>query len=300
MKTRFLNLTAAAVVLIIAATPLAAQEAATDKGLVPVTDPLELENMGFAWDTHDVYAMPSAFNGVEHGALPEDRRTDEKSFGTDGFGMTTVGGTAFQPIGSATSGYGTAGHADRYCTGGNPYFDAPVEALPHGARIHYLDQWWYDNSAENLETWLWATCTATNGADPSNSLLKNTESSGTPGSAFNVGVSVIGHDVNTERCHYWIRVRLNNDGASCSEALDLRMRKARVYWKRQVEPAPASATFSDVGTGHPFFQHVEALADSGITAGCGGGNYCPDAPLTRGQMAVFLSKALGLNWGSDL
>ena len=26
------------------------------------------------------------------------------------------------------------------------------------------------------------------------------------------------------------------------------------------------------------------------------GNYCPDAPLTRGQMAVFLSKALGLHW----
>ena len=47
---------------------------------------------------------------------------------------------------------------------------------------------------------------------------------------------------------------------------------------------------------HPFFQHVEALATSGITAGCGGGNFCPDHPLTRGQMAVFLAKALGLHW----
>jgi hypothetical protein len=35
---------------------------------------------------------------------------------------------------------------------------------------------------------------------------------------------------------------------------------------------------------------------SGITAGCGGGNYCPDAP-TRRQMAIFLAKALGLHWG---
>jgi hypothetical protein len=35
---------------------------------------------------------------------------------------------------------------------------------------------------------------------------------------------------------------------------------------------------------------------SGITAGCGGGNFCPDNPLTRRQMAVFLAKALGLNW----
>ena len=42
--------------------------------------------------------------------------------------------------------------------------------------------------------------------------------------------------------------------------------------------------------------HVEALAASGITAGCGGGDYCPGATLTRRQMAVFLAKALGLNW----
>ena len=70
----------------------------------------------------------------------------------------------------------------------------------------------------------------------------------------------------------------------------------RVYYHLQVSPPPATATFGDVPTNHPFFQFVEALAASGITAGCGGGNFCPDAPLTRGQMAVFLSKALGLNW----
>jgi hypothetical protein len=63
-----------------------------------------------------------------------------------------------------------------------------------------------------------------------------------------------------------------------------------------VSPAPGSATFGDVPTSHPFFQFIEALVASGITAGCGGGNYCPDAPLTRGQMAVFLSKALGLHF----
>jgi hypothetical protein len=46
----------------------------------------------------------------------------------------------------------------------------------------------------------------------------------------------------------------------------------------------------------PAFQYIEALFASGITAGCAGGNYCPDAPLTRRQMAVFLAKALGLQW----
>jgi hypothetical protein len=51
-----------------------------------------------------------------------------------------------------------------------------------------------------------------------------------------------------------------------------------------------------VPTSHPFFQYIEALAGSGITGGCGNGNYCPDNPVTRGQMAVFLAKALGLNF----
>ena len=64
----------------------------------------------------------------------------------------------------------------------------------------------------------------------------------------------------------------------------------------QVSPDPPYADFLDVPTSHVFHQYVEALYASRITAGCGGGNYCPDAPLTRGQMAVFLSKALGLQW----
>jgi hypothetical protein len=86
---------------------------------------------------------------------------------------------------------------------------------------------------------------------------------------------------------YWIFVR-TNAGASFNSV--------RVYYPLQVSPAPGAATFGDVPTSHPFFQYVEALAASGITAGCGSGNYCPDAPLSRGQMAVFLSKALGLHF----
>jgi hypothetical protein len=70
----------------------------------------------------------------------------------------------------------------------------------------------------------------------------------------------------------------------------------RVTWHRQVSPAPGTATFNDVPTSDPGFQYIEALVASGITAGCGNGNFCPDATLTRRQMAVFLSKALGLHW----
>ena len=71
---------------------------------------------------------------------------------------------------------------------------------------------------------------------------------------------------------------------------------ARVYYVLQVSPAPATARFTDVPTTHPFFQFIEALASSGITSGCGPTTFCPDAPVTRGQLAVFLSRALGLHW----
>lgn len=69
-----------------------------------------------------------------------------------------------------------------------------------------------------------------------------------------------------------------------------------VVYFLQISAAPVIATFADVPVGAFGFQHVEALAASGITSGCGGGNYCPNQPLTRVQMAVFLAKALGLHW----
>ena len=37
---------------------------------------------------------------------------------------------------------------------------------------------------------------------------------------------------------------------------------------------------------------IEELAARGITGGCGGSNYCPNNPVTRQQMAVFLLKTL--------
>ena len=70
----------------------------------------------------------------------------------------------------------------------------------------------------------------------------------------------------------------------------------KIIWRRQVSPPPATPTFGDVPASDSAFPFIEALAASGITAGCAGGNYCPDANLTRRQMAVFLAKALGLHW----
>ncbi len=66
-----------------------------------------------------------------------------------------------------------------------------------------------------------------------------------------------------------------------------------VWWKRSVNN-PGTVSFNDVPPTDPAYTFIGALGDSGITSGCGGGNYCPDATLTRRQMAVFLAKALGL------
>ena len=51
--------------------------------------------------------------------------------------------------------------------------------------------------------------------------------------------------------------------------------------------------FSDIA-GHPFEEHIEWMRQAGLTEGCGGGRYCPDDPVTRGQMASFLARALEL------
>ena len=53
-----------------------------------------------------------------------------------------------------------------------------------------------------------------------------------------------------------------------------------------------SSRFSDVPSG-PFCGFIERMADDGITSGCGGGRFCPNDPVTRGQMAVFIEGALG-------
>ncbi len=105
---------------------------------------------------------------------------------------------------------------------------------------------------------------------------------------------------------------INGDGSSNLSALALILRASptpatpsqmcffggAVMWRRTISPAPASATFTDVGPTDFGFKHVEALAASGITGGCSATEFCPNAPLTRVQMAVFLAKALGLHWSS--
>ncbi len=88
---------------------------------------------------------------------------------------------------------------------------------------------------------------------------------------------------------YFVRVTVGG-------ALGNAFRSVIINYQLQVSPAPSTATFSDVPTGYWAFPYIEALAASGITVGCAPGTFCPEDPVTRAQMAVFLAKALGLHW----
>ena len=65
---------------------------------------------------------------------------------------------------------------------------------------------------------------------------------------------------------------------------------------RALELDPADGDrFSDVSAGHRHRGAIHAIAELGLTRGCGDGTrFCPNDPVTRETMAVFLARALEL------
>ena len=84
-------------------------------------------------------------------------------------------------------------------------------------------------------------------------------------------------------------------GSYCPQGAVTRAQMAVFLLKSKHGPAfvpPACAgVFGDVPCPSMFADWIEHLSAEGVTAGCGGGNYCPDALVTRAQMSVFLLKA---------
>jgi hypothetical protein len=56
-------------------------------------------------------------------------------------------------------------------------------------------------------------------------------------------------------------------------------------------PSASGTVFDDVPPGAFLGSWIERLAAEGITGGCGGGNFCPGSPVTRGEMSAFLRRA---------
>jgi hypothetical protein len=59
-------------------------------------------------------------------------------------------------------------------------------------------------------------------------------------------------------------------------------------------PPTATGIFADVPVGSFGANFIEQLAADGVTAGCGGGNYCPGANITRAETAILFVKAFNL------
>jgi hypothetical protein len=64
----------------------------------------------------------------------------------------------------------------------------------------------------------------------------------------------------------------------------------KVYHGTTYAPPPAQGVFGDVPVSMPLAPWIEELARLSVTAGCGGTSYCPGNSVTRGQMAVFMTK----------
>jgi PKD repeat protein len=60
-------------------------------------------------------------------------------------------------------------------------------------------------------------------------------------------------------------------------------------------PPCTTAVFTDVPCSNPLAPWINELVRRGVTAGCGGGNYCPNNSVTRDQMAVFLLVTAGIS-----
>jgi hypothetical protein len=65
---------------------------------------------------------------------------------------------------------------------------------------------------------------------------------------------------------------------------------------KTASPGGSDTRFTDVSSRYVFYNDIEWLADKGITKGCNssGSRFCPDRAVTRGEMAAFLVRALGL------
>ena len=215
---------------------------------------------------------------------------DSPDYGTTNLSWVQVAGAAFIPVVSP-SGYGTTtGPVLRIAGGAGGtlvYFAAPIQ-IPSGALLKTLELDLCDITGTpgyvqgNLVE-----------SDRLGNILHSTpyilsDATGCQTKVQDLTSLNIVADNHTK--HLWLQAIVGSATTATGLA------GMAVGYQLQVSPAPAIATFLDVPTNHPFFQFVEALAASGITGGCGGGKYCPDSPVTRGQMAVFLAKALGLQF----
>jgi len=224
--------------------------------------------------------------GIAAGAPERD------AYGTTDVTMVQVAATQCAPINGTVAAAGVDGFVHPGAGAGN--FDCWLD-LPTGARLVKFAVISYDASDAAQLTATLIICDALQAPGFSCSGTTFAHSTGT---ASAPQVARIASDLSAQNLVvdktasiYFVRVLLP------STAGDIQFRVAEVYYRLQVStPAPGTQTFGDVPASHPYYKGIEALAAAGITGGCGNGNFCPNQNVTRGEMAAFFSRALGLHF----
>lgn len=171
-------------------------------------------------------------------------------------------------------------------------------SLPNGAIIDTVELEACDTSATGQIIFGMAAGDSPGGPSANVTSIGTTGLFETPGCAFFTVEPTAPPLVVDNRNHYYL-LFLNFVGDFTGAASG---HAVRVFYRLQVSPAPAVATFNDVPTSDFGFQFVEAFGAAGITVGCTDNPpfpppvYCPDRAVTRREIAIFFAKALGLHF----
>jgi hypothetical protein len=214
--------------------------------------------------------------------------SEELAWGTTATSVYTVAFSGFVPLnaftvnnmGVSSEGSGTVCND---FSGGTCYFSASV-SLPSGAKIVGLDLEACDATALGSVKMTLASC-------PVNTNSCSTVATVTSGGGCATRSSGALSTTVDNGGFYYVLISEITD-----TTVGVAGRAARLRYQLQVSPAPSTATFLDVPVTHTYFRAIEALAASGITQGCGSGNYCPNGTVTRAEMAAFFARALGLHF----
>ena len=219
------------------------------------------------------------------------------TFGTTSFSYQRVGFATFVPMDSSMT-YSDLNFSSqvfsRYPTNanGSGVFVATPQ-LPSGALVSGVEFDWCDTSAASDLQFEVLSSGYTGETIES---LGSGSSSGSSGCSFTTITLGSPFTINNNGTQFVLKATApTHDGTTSISG-------GVVRYVLQVSPAPGTPSFNDVPTDDQGYQHIQALLASGITGGCGAHPpfpppvYCPDSFVTRRQMAIFIAKALGLQW----
>ena len=106
------------------------------------------------------------------------------------------------------------------------------------------------------------------------------------------------------RLNYFSNPKLTNNGTAMGSAAVSNNAHVLNFTARDIAGYratsalhPVAQRFNDVPTNHMFYGYIEFFAQAGITTGCSGSLFCPDAAVSRRQMAAFIERAMrASNW----